>query len=209
MTKHNEDLRSKKIVKSTWCNRPATLVAPDLIGCTLVRLLPHGEQLRGLIVETEAYTPEDPACHAYRGKTDSNAAMFGPSGMSYVYFIYGMYHCLNVVTDAEGVGSAVLLRALALETLPLDTPAKAAKQPHRLAAGPGKICRVLQLDRTHSNRAFTPANHLWLEHRSNHQQAMLDQGMQQLVQTTRIGISKATDLPYRWYLQDHPAVSKP
>jgi DNA-3-methyladenine glycosylase len=208
--KRNEDLISNEMIKSAWCYRSATVVAPDLIGCTLVRQLPSGEMLRGLIVETEAYTPDDPACHAYRGKTESNAAMFGPAGMAYVYLIYGMYHCLNVVTDAEGVGSAVLLRALALETLPVDLSHDPKAKPlHRLASGPGKICRVLQLNRTHNHRAFAPDNQLWLEHRTDAFQHALTQGEHSLVQTTRIGISKAIDLPYRWYLKAHPAVSKP
>ncbi|HEY9752088.1 MAG TPA: DNA-3-methyladenine glycosylase, partial [Coleofasciculaceae cyanobacterium] len=93
-----------------WYSRPATEVAPDLIGCTLVRQMPDGAQLRGLIVETEAYGPDDPACHAYRRKTARNRVMFGPAGRTYVYLIYGIYYCLNVITDLDGLPSAVLLR---------------------------------------------------------------------------------------------------
>jgi DNA-3-methyladenine glycosylase len=128
---------------------PSIQVAPELLGCTLVRQLPDGEQIRGLIVETEAYAPDDPACHAYRRRTPRNTVMFGPAGVSYVYFVYGMYCCLNIVTDLEGIPSAVLIRALQLESLPVSILAKlehtqplTPKQRTRLASGPGKLCRL-------------------------------------------------------------------
>ena len=107
-----------QIVESNWLERPATEVAPDLVGCMLVRQMADGEVLRGMIVETEAYCPGDPACHAYRRRTTRNGVMFEAAGVSYVYLIYGRYHCLNVVTDQVGVASAVLIRALQLESLP-------------------------------------------------------------------------------------------
>ncbi|MGD1857088.1 MAG: DNA-3-methyladenine glycosylase [Leptolyngbyaceae cyanobacterium] len=195
------------LVSAAWCDRTSLQVAPDLIGCTLVRQL-NGETLRGLIVETEAYCPDDPACHAYRGKTPSNAAMFGPPGHSYVYFIYGMYHCFNIVTEAVGTGSAVLIRAAELSRFPKALDAKYARQGKRVAAGPGKLCRTLAIDRSHSSLPLTPQHQLWLEHRTAKFQASLDQGGQSLVQTTRIGISKAVEHPWRWYLKDHPSVSK-
>jgi DNA-3-methyladenine glycosylase len=192
-----------------FANRRATVVAPDLIGCTLVRMLPTGETLRGVIVETEAYCPEDPACHAYRGQTARNAAMFGPPGCSYVYFIYGMYHCLNVVTEAVGTGSAVLIRAVQLDRLPRHWETEQGRAPHRVAAGPGKLCRTLAIDRTHNGQAFTPENRLWLEPRSPEWQSALTAGQITLTQTTRIGLSKAKEQLWRWYLAGNPAVSKP
>ncbi|MEM6254935.1 MAG: DNA-3-methyladenine glycosylase [Cyanobacteria bacterium P01_D01_bin.156] len=196
------------IISADWCDRNTLDVASDLVGCTLVRQL-NGETLQGLIIETEAYCPNDPACHAYRGKTPSNTAMFGPPGHSYVYFIYGMYHCFNVVTEARDTGSAVLVRAVALSQLPKDLDIKYTRQGHRVAAGPGKLCRTLNIDRRHNGLALTPQNQLWLKHRSKDFQSKLDQGDHTLVQTTRIGISKAAEKPWRWYLKGHPSVSKP
>src|SRR5271170_2047520 len=95
--------------------RPTVQVAQDLLGKRLIF-----QNFSGIITETEAYHQNnDPACHAYRGKTPRNAPMFGPAGHSYVYFIYGMYHCLNIVTEPEGVAAAVLIRGLKTDTLTL------------------------------------------------------------------------------------------
>ena len=190
------------IVQPSWCDRPSTAVAPDLVGCTLVRQFPDGPCIRSLIVETEAYAPDDPACHAYRGKSQRNAAMFGPAGHSYVYLIYGMYHCLNVVTEAEGTGSAVLIRALELDTIPSHLSPKQTEKPYRIAAGPGKLCRALAIDRALDGVLYTPNSGLWIEHRTQSVVAS------DLVQTTRIGITKAADRPWRWYLKQSKSVSK-
>ncbi len=120
-----------------------------------------------MIVETEAYEPNDPACHAYRRKTTRNEVMFGPAGMTYVYLIYGMYYCLNIVTDLDGVPSAVLIRALQLETIPPWVDRLKEPKPHRIAAGPGKLCRALQIDLTLTAKPLQPGQPLWLEHHSS------------------------------------------
>jgi len=200
--------QASRIVESSWLARPSTVVAPQLIGCYLVRQTPDGQRMKGLIVETEAYAPGDPACHAYRQPTPRNSVMFGPAGVTYVYLIYGLYHCLNIVTDQEGVPSAVLVRALELESLPNGIDSSMARRPHRVAAGPGKLCRVLQIDLSLTGLALHLGNPLWLEHRSTQFQKSLDARLKSLVQTTRIGLTRGTDLPWRWYLKDCLAVSK-
>lgn len=189
-------------IEPSWCDRPSIQVAPDLIGCTLVRQLPNGPLIRGKIVETEAYAPNDPACHAYRGQSKRNASMFGPPGHSYVYLIYGLYHCLNVVTEPAGTGSAVLIRALDLETIPPGLENLSNQKPHRIAAGPGKLCRALEIDRRLDGALYVPKSGLWLEHR---REPILPT---MITQTTRIGITKAAEQPWRWYLQGNLAVSK-
>ncbi|MEG4941345.1 DNA-3-methyladenine glycosylase [Microcoleus sp. F4-D5] len=197
-----------QIVESFWLARPSTSVAPDLLGCSLVRQFPDGETIRGIIVETEAYGPGDPACHAYRLRTPRNQVMFGPAGMSYVYLIYGMYHCFNVVTDAEGVASAVLVRSLQLDAVPQEFAGIPDKKRSRLAAGPGKLCKVLKIDRTLNGFPLGESQSLRLEHRSNNFQQAVEEGTINFVQTTRIGISQGIDLPWRWYVGNSTAVSQ-
>jgi DNA-3-methyladenine glycosylase len=124
-----------KILPKTFYDRDAELVAPDLLGKLLVHRFDR-EQRVGRIVETEAYLgPHDLAAHSSRGKTARTEVMFGPPGHAYVYFIYGMHHCLNVVTGPGDHASAVLLRALEpVENL-------------ESASGPGRLCRAMQIDR--------------------------------------------------------------
>ena len=194
---------ASNVIKQQWFARPAPEVAPELIGCVLVRRLPSGELLRGIIVETEAYGPDDPACHAYRKRTPRNAVMFGAAGYSYVYLIYGIYHCFNIVTDQDGVASAVLIRALALPELGSD-PALSPKAHARLAAGPGKLCRHLEIDRSLSQIQLMHGQPLWIEHPTQETAiALLER-----IQTTRIGLTQGTEIPWRWYLKGSAAVSK-
>ncbi|MBD0334413.1 MAG: DNA-3-methyladenine glycosylase [Cyanobacteria bacterium Co-bin13] len=191
-----------------WLARSSLAVAPDLLGCQLVRRWPDGRILRGVIVETEAYAPGDPACHAYRRRTDRNQVMFGPAGFSYVYLIYGMYHCLNVVTDGDGIPSAVLIRALELEALPDWLSGSAREKPARWAAGPGKLCRVFDIDRSLSALPMEADAPLGLEHRDARWQSLLAQQDETITQTTRIGLTQGADLPWRWYVTASPAISK-
>ena len=196
-----------QIVEPDVLARPSTEVAIDLLGCSLVRQLPDGQILRGMIVETEAYAPGDPAFHAYRRLTPRNQVLFGLAGRAYIYLIYGMYHCFNIVTDREGVPSAVLIRALQFESLPAGIDI-AGKKLHTVAAGPGKLCRVLQIDRSLNGTILQPGEPLWLEHRRPEFQQQHDAQAVTIVQTTRIGLSQGIDLPWRWYLHPCPAVSR-
>ncbi len=196
-------------IDSEWFDRSAVTVAPDLIGCILVRQLPDGQQLRGIIVETEAYQEGDPACHAYRKPTKRNQIMFGDPGYVYVYLIYGIYHCVNVVTDRDGTASAVLIRALELDIKTLNTiPLKPQEKLARVAAGPGKLCRAMQIDLNLYGTKLEQNQELWIEHRSIDWQTMLEIDRLKLVQTTRIGLTQGKELPWRWYLKNCLAVSK-
>lgn len=123
----------------------ADVVAKKLLGKAITRVLPD-RVIKELITETEAYGGlEDLASHASCGKTFRNAVMFGKPGFLYVYLIYGMYHCLNIVTDREAVPAAVLIRAL------------------RSVSGPGRVCRYLQIDRSFSGIDCTKSTTLWIE----------------------------------------------
>ncbi len=118
-------------------------MARELLG-TVLELRRAGKVLAAAIIETEAYlSADDAASHSHRGPTPRSLIMFGPPGMAYVYLIYGMYHCLNVVTEPEGVGSAVLIRAL--EPLP-DGAAPTPGWTRRALAGPGRLCREFGVD---------------------------------------------------------------
>ncbi|MGB3495240.1 MAG: DNA-3-methyladenine glycosylase [Elainellaceae cyanobacterium] len=195
-------------IDATWLARSSPEVAADLLGCFLVRRYLDGRETRALIVETEAYAPGDPACHAYRRQTPRNTVMFGPAGLAYVYLIYGMYHCFNVVTDQDGVPSAVLIRAAELDHVPDTLTPSQRRSPRRVAAGPGKLCRALDIDRSLTAHPLQTNSALWLEHRSPNFEADLQSGQLHLIQTTRIGLSQGQDIPWRWYVNESVAVSK-
>lgn len=175
-----------------WFARPAPEVAPALIGCILVRRHPNGQVYRGRIVETEAYMAGDPACHGYRRQTARNAPMFAAPGTIYVYQIYGLHHCLNIASDRPNFASAVLIRALEM-----IEPTLAA----RSAAGPGKLCRLLAIDRRLSGAVLGEAAGLWIEPPPHAFTGTI-------LQTHRIGISQGQEIPWRWYLQGNAAVSR-
>lgn len=161
-------------------------VAQNLLGVKLCRRLDDGTVLNGRIVEAEAYTQDDPACHAYKGITPRSRIMYGPPGFAYVYFIYGMYHCLNVVTEVEGIAGAVLIRAVEAEG----------------ANGPGKLCRQWQIDKSMNGiNLLDSSSELWLA------QGRLLTG-ESVETTTRIGLSVAADKPWRFCIKNNKYVSK-
>jgi DNA-3-methyladenine glycosylase len=141
----------RRILPRIYFNRPTLTVARSLIGKYLVRVV-DGRILAGKIVEVEAYVgPEDKACHASKGRTPRTDVMFGLGGIAYVYLIYGMYHCLNVVTEREEFPSAVLIRAIEIDGTLID--------------GPGRLCRALQIDRRLNRLDLTTGESLWFEDR--------------------------------------------
>lgn len=163
--------------------------AKNLLGCKLIRNI-NNEKFEGMIVETEAYTQDDPACHAFRGLTQRTAPMFKEGGVAYVYFIYGMYHCMNVVTGKENTASGVLIRAL--EPIP----------PLKNTNGPGKLCKSLQINKSLNETNLRDKNSgLWLE-------KFREISPDEIITTTRIGIKQAAEYPRRFYIKDNPHVSK-
>jgi DNA-3-methyladenine glycosylase len=138
----------KPMADRTWFDRPSVQVAPDLLGKRLVHFTPRGV-IAGRIVETEAYAgPEDLAAHSSHGRTPRNAVMFGPAGHLYVYFIYGIHHCLNVVCGPGDKPEAVLLRAVALdEGEGLARERRGDVPERRLASGPGNVAAAFGIDR--------------------------------------------------------------
>jgi len=140
-----------RILPRVYFNRPTLSVARSLIGKYLVRSI-NGRMLAGKIVEVEAYVgPQDKACHASKGRTQRTEVLFGPPGVAYVYLIYGMYHCLNVVTEREEFPSAILIRAIEIDGELID--------------GPGRLCRALQIDRCLNRVDLTTCESLWFEDR--------------------------------------------
>lgn len=131
----------------SFYDRPTLTVARDLLGCVLVRAL-DGQRLAGRIVETEAYIgAEDQACHARAGITPRTKIMFGPPGHAYVYFTYGMHWLLNVVTEPEGIGAAVLIRAVEpLDGLETIAAHRAGRPRREWTSGPAKLTRALAID---------------------------------------------------------------
>ncbi len=182
----------------TFFCRPAEEVAPELIGCLLVKRQEGGELLWGVIVETEAYSQDDPACHGYRRRTPSNETLFGEPGRFYVYVSYGIHHCVNVVTGRSDWANGVLLRAAWLPG-----------EPERIAAGPALLARRFGLSKRQDAMAVDPGAGVWLAPRPPAVSAALaSSGPTALVQTTRIGLSQGQELPWRWYWQASRSVSR-
>lgn len=165
--------------------RPTLIVARALLGCHLCHRV-GDRALRARIVEVEAYTDDDASHSRGRRHTPRNAVMFGAAGHAYVYFIYGMHFCFNVVTEADGVPGAVLVRGLDR----LDG-----------ANGPARLCRALGLDRRHNGVDLTRGAPLWLERGRLRPD-------ERVVQTTRVGLRVATDLPWRFYVAGSAGVSR-
>ena len=162
-----------------------------------------GETLVGRIVETEAYLPDDPASHAFGGRTRRNRAMFGPPIHAYVYFIYGANWCLNITSEAPGIGAAVLVRACE-PVGEMETMRALRRRPslseRDLARGPGNLCRAFAIGPEFDGADLSTEPALWLADDG----AALPVGV-----SARIGISKAAAEPLRFYARGNPSVSGP
>ncbi len=184
----------------TYLNTDAETAAKRLLGCQLVKSL-GSQKIRARIVETEAYNQLDPASHSFRGSTKRTEAMFGPAGFSYVYFTYGMHHCLNIVVGPPGHGSAVLIRAVEpISGLKLiRANRKNVKTKLELTNGPGKVCQALSIGRELNNHDLTKEP-LKLVIKKPINSSLI-------AASERIGISKAKEVKWRFYIKDNPFVS--
>ncbi|HKE21141.1 MAG TPA: DNA-3-methyladenine glycosylase [Bryobacteraceae bacterium] len=185
------------ILKRAFYARPAIEVGRGLLGKVLV----HGPAA-GIIVETEAYLGgDDLASHSARGITDRTRVIFGPPGHAYVYFIYGMYECLNLVAEPEGKPGCVLIRALepvaGLELMCRRRPA--ARKAEDLASGPGKLTLAMAITRTHNGADVTRGSLVVRE--------PAEPRAFEIQVTARIGITKCADLPLRFVIRGNRFVS--
>ena len=194
------------ILPPAFYERDTVTVAKDLLGC----LLAHREEARttmGWIVEVEAYLRGDPAAHSFRGRTKRNSVMFGPPGHAYLYLIYGLHTCINVVTQLEGTGEAVLIRALEPAIgIELMEERRGTDDPLALASGPGKLTQALGITMDLNGTSLS----------GDHLQVLSpitlpgrpEGAAGEIVQTTRVGITKAADRPLRFYLKGSRYVSR-
>ena len=170
-------------------------VAPALIGATLLV-----DGVGGRIVEVEAYHHQDPASHGYRGRTERNASMFGPPGRAYVYRSYGIHWCLNLVCEAEGEASAVLLRALEpTHGLEAMRRRRGLDDPRLLSSGPGRLCQALGVTREHDG---LPLDRPPFE-------LLAPDGAVEVISGPRIGITRAAELPWRYAEAGSRFLSRP
>ena len=195
-----------KLLPRSFYLDPPDIVARRLLGKLIARRL-NGQSLTGRIVEIEAYLGlDDPAAHAYAGKTARNAVLFGPPGFAYVYFIYGMYYCLNISCQPEGHAGCVLIRALepvkGIATMARLRKLPANAAPRLLTSGPGRLCQALDITRAAHNG-------LDVTRRTSPLQVLDDDYEPGLVrETARIGISKAVEQPLRFVIEGNPFVSR-
>jgi DNA-3-methyladenine glycosylase len=190
---------SRRLPRSFFA-RPATEVAPELLGHVLVRLLPEGTRLSARLVEVEAYEPDDPGSHAFRGMTPRNEVMFGPPGHLYVYFTYGMHFCMNAVTRRAGEGSAVLLRAgEPLEGLEEMRGRRGRDRPADLCSGPGRFTQALGIARPENGVDLVRGDVVWIE-RGTAPVGSVGNGI-------RVGVHD-TSRSWRYWLEGNAFVSK-
>ena len=193
------------IIDKEFYNRSAIDVANDLLGKVLVREV-DGRILKGKIVETESYIGAiDKACHAYNGRrTKRTEILYSDCGVAYVYFIYGLYHCFNVVTNEKDVAEAVLIRAIEpLNEFDYISQVRYKKQFKDLTNGPSKLCLAYLIDKDLNGDKLYEQGKIYLEES--------EENDFEIVKTKRIGIDyaeEAKDFLWRFYIKDNDFVSK-
>jgi len=196
----------KKLPREFYTRPDVLEVARDLLGKKLVVPGRNGQRVSGIIVETEAYRgPEDRASHAWNGRrTQRTETMYGAGGTAYVYFVYGMYNQFNVVTNAQDIPHAVLVRALEpSEGLAIMRRRRRGRSEYELTSGPGRLCLAMGIDRK-LDKADLLGDRVWLE-----DGMAISPG--QIARGPRIGIDYAEkwiDKPWRFWLKDNPFVSR-
>lgn len=177
---------------------PAHEAAQLLLGCILEREI-DGKLVRVRIVETEAYDQIDIASHSYNGETPRTKVMFGEPGHLYVYFTYGMHYCCNIVVGSKGHGSAVLIRAVEPLVGKEIMETKRGRSGVQISNGPAKLCQALSIDKQLNG------------HNLNESPLKLSLmpilAKKEIIQTTRVGIARGKDVPWRFYIKNNPFVS--
>jgi DNA-3-methyladenine glycosylase len=191
--------RTYRPLSRSFHARDPLVVAPELLN----KVLACHDGRVGRIVEVEAYRGDDPAAHSYRGRTPRNEVMFGPPGHMYVYFTYGMHWCCNAVCGPKGAGNAILIRAMqpvaGLDLMHAARPL--AKNDRQLCNGPACLTQAMSITKLQNGIDLVKGDAY----------VLADDGTpppDHPVQTTRIGISKAVDYPWRWYVRDSAYVSR-
>ncbi len=204
---------TSKVLSPVFYEQHTLAIARQLLGKTLVTVPEDDPEAvtAGIIVETEGYiAPEDPACHAYMGRTPRNDVMWGEPGQAYVYFTYGNHWMINVVTGPEGVAAAALIRAvqplLGLEIMRLRRGLhrlKGKPDDRNLTNGPGKLCQAMGLTGRLNRQSFQGPQLYLTSTPADYTLPLFE-----TVETTRIGITRGVDLPWRFYVKGQPYVSR-
>ena len=179
---------------------PTIELAQNLLGKILVKEM-DGKITSGIIVETEAYLKNDPASHSFSRRTKRNVVMFEKPGLAYVYFTYGMYYCFNITSGKKGDGEAVLIRALEpVKGLDIMIKRRRIDILQKLCNGPAKLAIAMGIDKNDYGKNLI-TNNIYLEMNTCEEKI-------EIIKTTRIGIKKGLELPYRFYIKGNIFVSK-
>lgn len=185
------------MLQKSFYRQDTLSVAKELLGCTLVHKTKKG-MLKGKIVETEAYLCDDPACHAYRKKTQRNAAMFEEGGIAYVYFTYGMHYCFNVVAGKKDTGEAVLIRAIEpIKGIEIMKKNRKKENVKDLCTGPAKLVQAFKLKNVNNHSLIS--KELYILPRKD---------VPKMKVTKRVGITHGKEFDYRFYIKDSSYISK-